>query len=120
MRRAGNADQGGPMATTTINQQQATPRTAARKPDKRKHSPYPYWFYLPAAVIYGVLFIIPTLLAFYFSLTRWSIFESKFIGFGNYVTFFKEPALYSGLWHTLVYAAITSGAKVVLGMLLAV
>jgi raffinose/stachyose/melibiose transport system permease protein len=36
------------------------------------------------------------------------------------VTFFQEPALVSGLWHTLVYAVITSGAKVVLGMLLAV
>jgi raffinose/stachyose/melibiose transport system permease protein len=67
-----------------------------------------------------VLFLVPTLLAFYFSLTRWTIFESKFIGFGNYVTFFQEPALVSGLWHTLVYAVITSGAKVVLGMLLAV
>jgi raffinose/stachyose/melibiose transport system permease protein len=86
----------------------------------RKHSPYPYWFYAPAAVIYGVLFIAPTLLAFYFSLTRWTIFESKFIGFGNYVTFFQEPALVSGLWHTLIYAVITSAAKVVLGMLLAV
>jgi len=67
-----------------------------------------------------VLFIAPTLLAFYFSLTRWTIFESEFIGFENYVTFFKEPALVSSLWHTLVYAVITSGAKVVLGMLLAV
>jgi raffinose/stachyose/melibiose transport system permease protein len=109
------------MATTTINRQQATPGTpAAPEPGKRTQSPYPYWFYAPAAVIYGVLFLVPTLLAFYFSLTRWSIFESKFIGFGNYVTFFKEPALVSGLWHTLVYAVITSGAKVVLGMLLAV
>ncbi len=109
------------MATTTINRQPTTPRTApAPEPGKRKHSPYPYWFYLPAAVIYGILFVVPTLLAFYFSLTRWTIFEAKFIGFGNYVTFFKEPALVSGLWHTLVYAVVTSGAKVVLGMLLAV
>jgi raffinose/stachyose/melibiose transport system permease protein len=109
------------MATTTINHR--TTPDAATTPEPgggRKHSPYPYWFYAPAAVIYAVLFIVPTLLAFYFSLTRWSIFESKFIGFGNYVTFFKEPALVSGLWHTLVYAVITSGAKVVLGMLLAV
>jgi raffinose/stachyose/melibiose transport system permease protein len=85
----------------------------------RAKSPYPHWFYLPAAVIYGVLFIVPTLIAFYFSLTRWSIFDSKFIGFDNYVTFFKEPALVSSLWHTLIYAVVTSGLKVVLGLLLA-
>jgi len=109
------------MATTTINKTPAKPRTAsAPAPRKKKHSPYPYWFYLPAAVIYGVLFLIPTFAAFYFSLTRWTIFESKFIGFDNYVTFFQEPALVSGLWHTLLYAVVTSGAKVVLGMLLAI
>jgi raffinose/stachyose/melibiose transport system permease protein len=109
------------MATTTINHR-TTPGTATGPAPRggRKHSPYPYWFYTPAAVIYGVLFIAPTLLAFYFSLTRWTIFESEFIGFQNYVTFFKEPALVSSLWHTLVYAVVTSGAKVVLGMLLAV
>jgi raffinose/stachyose/melibiose transport system permease protein len=108
------------MATTTINRQPTEPSTAAAPQPRKKHSPYPYWFYLPAAIIYGVLFIVPTLLAFYFSLTRWTIFSSEFIGFGNYVTFFQEPALVSGLWHTLVYAVITSGAKVVLGMLFAV
>jgi raffinose/stachyose/melibiose transport system permease protein len=70
-------------------------------------------------VVYGVLFVIPTLTSFYFSLTRWSIFDSKFIGFDNYVTFFQEPALVSGLIHTLIYAVITSGLKVVLGLLLA-
>jgi raffinose/stachyose/melibiose transport system permease protein len=109
------------MATTTINHRTTPEAATGPAPGGgRKHSPYPYWFYLPAAVIYGVLFVAPTLLAFYFSLTRWTIFESHFIGFQNYVTFFQEPALVSGLWHTLVYAVITSGAKVVLGMLLAV
>ena len=108
------------MATTTINRTTPEAATGPAPGSGRKHSPYPYWFYAPAAVIYAVLFLVPTLLAFYFSLTRWSIFESHFIGFGNYVTFFKEPALVSGLWHTLVYAVITSSAKVVLGMLLAV
>ena len=32
----------------------------------------------------------------------------------------SEPALVSSLWHTVVYAVITSGLKVVLGLLLAV
>jgi raffinose/stachyose/melibiose transport system permease protein len=108
------------MATTTIDKTPARHRTAPGPARHgRVHSPYPYWFYLPAAVIYGLLFIIPTITAFYFSLTRWTIFDSKFIGFDNYVTFFSEPALVSGLTHTLIYAVVTSGAKVVLGMLLA-
>jgi raffinose/stachyose/melibiose transport system permease protein len=86
----------------------------------RVHQPYSNWFYLPAAVIYGLLFAIPTFASFYFSLTRWSIFESRFIGFDNFVTFFREPALLNGFTNTLIYALVTSGTKVVLGLLLAV
>ncbi|MCY1139664.1 sugar ABC transporter permease [Actinoplanes sp. Pm04-4] len=101
---------------------EARPRTSVAGPAApgRKKSPYPSWFYLPAAIVYAVLFLVPTVTSFYFSLTRWSIFDSQFIGFDNYVTFFREPALVSGLWHTVVYAVITSGLKVVLGLGLAV
>jgi raffinose/stachyose/melibiose transport system permease protein len=109
------------MATTTIKTG-ATPAVAATPTPrgKRPRSSYPYWFYLPAAVIYGTLFLLPTFAAFYFSLTRWTIFDSKFIGLDNFVSFFQEPALVKGLVNTLIYGVITSGLKVVLGMLLAV
>jgi raffinose/stachyose/melibiose transport system permease protein len=93
---------------------------AASRRAARAHSPYPNWFYLPAAVVYGLLFVVPTFASFFFSLTRWSIFDWKFIGFGNFATFFREPALVKGLTNTLIYAVVTSGLKVVLGLLLAV
>jgi raffinose/stachyose/melibiose transport system permease protein len=109
------------MATTTIDRGTEPGTATAPAPGSgRKHSPYPYWFYLPAAIIYGTLFLLPTFAAFYFSLTRWTIFESKFIGFDNFVAFFQEPALVKGLTNTLIYGVITSGLKVVLGMLLAI
>jgi raffinose/stachyose/melibiose transport system permease protein len=108
------------VATTTVSRPARQRDSAAAAGRKRGKSPYPTWFYLPAAVIYGVLFIVPTVTSFYFSLTRWSIFNSKFTGLQNYVTFFQEPALVSGLVHTLIYAVVTSGLKVVLGLLLAV
>ena len=84
------------------------------------YRPYSNWFYLPTAVIYAVLFLIPTFASLYFSLTRWSLFESKFIGLDNFKLFFQEPALVKGFTNTLIYAVITSGSKVVLGLLLAV
>jgi raffinose/stachyose/melibiose transport system permease protein len=108
------------VAITTVHPTARSRKSAAAAAGRRAKSPYSTWFYLPAAVIYGVLFVVPTVTSFYFSLTRWSIFDSKFIGFDNYVTFFREPALVSGLVHTLIYAVITSGLKVVLGLLLAV
>lgn len=87
---------------------------------RRSSSHYPSWFYLPAAVVYGVLFIVPTAVSFYFSLTRWSLFDFEFIGLANFVQFFQEPALVKGLTNTIIYAVVTSGLKVVLGLALGV
>src|SRR5947209_10025466 len=81
---------------------------------------YPSWFYLPAAVVYGVFFLVPTLFAFYFSLTRWSLFDAVFIVFQNYVDFLSDPQLVTGLRNTFIYAVITSGLKVVIALPLAV
>jgi raffinose/stachyose/melibiose transport system permease protein len=47
------------------------------------------------------------------------LFDATFIGLGNYVQFFKNPQLYTSFIHTLIYAALTSGTKVVLGFLIA-
>ena len=87
---------------------------------KTRASPYPYWFVLPAAVVFTVLFLMPTVASFWFSLTRWDLFETEFIGWDNYRQFFKEPFLIQGLTNTLIYAGLTSAAKSVLGLLLAV
>ena len=86
----------------------------------RRPSPYPYWFVLPAAVIFVTLFLVPTIASLWFSLTRWDLFEANYIGLENYQQFFKEPFLIQGLVNTLIYAVVTSGAKSVLGLLLAV
>ncbi|WP_024820767.1 carbohydrate ABC transporter permease [Arthrobacter sp. 31Y] len=95
------------------------PQQAQAKRRKGK-SPYPYWFYLPAAVVYTALFLIPTFASFFFSFTRWNLNEFTWIGLDNFVQFFQEPALIKGLTNTFIYGLVTSTLKVVLGMLLAV
>lgn len=104
------------MTTPSVRLRQIT--DAPRR--RRGRSAYPYWFYLPAAVIYTVLFLVPTVASFFFSFTRWSLFDFTFIGLDNFVQFFKEPALIKGLVNTFIYGVVTSGLKVVLGMLLGV
>ena len=81
---------------------------------------YPGWFYLPAAVVFGVLFLLPTLVSFFFAFTRWRLTDWTFIGWDNFIQFFKEPFLIKGLFNTVAYAGVTSGLKVVLGLALAV
>jgi raffinose/stachyose/melibiose transport system permease protein len=84
------------------------------------HKTYPHSFYIPAAIVYAVLFLVPTGMAFFFSLTRWTLFDWEFIGLDNFVLFFNRPALVSSMRNTLVYAVVTSGLKVVFGLSLAV
>lgn len=80
---------------------------------------YSYSFIIPAAVLYVVLFIIPTFSSFYFSMTRWDLYESEFTGLENFILFFKESSLSIGLRNTLFFAVLTCGVKAVLGLLLA-
>jgi raffinose/stachyose/melibiose transport system permease protein len=116
------------MATATRSPGVEPLATSAEHPVRRKRTKrasvtnrnYPYWFYLPAGVVYAVLFLVPTIIAFYFSLTRWGLFSQEFIGFDNFVQFFNEPALVTGLKNSLIYGVLTSAAKVVLGLALAV
>ncbi|MGJ8585525.1 MAG: carbohydrate ABC transporter permease [Marinosulfonomonas sp.] len=86
----------------------------------KQKSPYPFWFVAPAAIVFIVLFMVPTLASFWFALTRWDLYTADFIGLENFYQFLKEPFLIKGLVNTVIYAFLTSGAKTVLGLLLAV
>src|SRR5881396_3124874 len=89
--------------------------TVPRRPKRSTGSSYPNWFYLPAALVYGVLFLYPTVASLFFSLTRWTLFDATFIGLDNFAQFFREPFLFQGIVNTLIYGTATSGLKVVLG-----
>lgn len=80
---------------------------------------YPYLFYLPAGLLFVVFFLIPTAMSFYYSLTRWSLFDATFIGLDNYKTFLEDPQLKLAFRNTIIYAFLTSGFKVIMGLPLA-
>jgi len=92
----------------------------ASKKRRAIKSYYPRSFFIPTIVLYVVFFAIPSVASFYFSLTRWSLFDSHFIGLGNFTEFFQNPQLYTSFIHTLIYGFVTSGAKVLIGFFLAV
>lgn len=80
---------------------------------------YSYTFLIPAIIIYGGLFILPTVISFFFSMTWWTLTDWKFIGFDNFKTFFEEPNLSIGFRNTLIYAVATMGLKAILGFIIA-
>ncbi|MFX3635049.1 MAG: carbohydrate ABC transporter permease [Candidatus Pristimantibacillus sp.] len=81
---------------------------------------YSYTFLIPAAIIYLAIFIVPTIMSFFFSLTRWTLSDWEFIGMKNYLTFFEETALRIGFKNTLIFAVVTCVLKVAGGLLLGV
>jgi raffinose/stachyose/melibiose transport system permease protein len=107
--------------TTTIL---PPPRVGSKRRPREKNGLltrkiYPSWFYIPAAALYIVFFAVPTFASFYFALTRWTLFDATFIGFDNFVQFFREPQLYQGFINTFIYGFVTAIAKVVIGLALA-
>lgn len=81
---------------------------------------YPLWFLLPLGLIFITLYVAPTFTAFYYAMQRWTLFDVEFVGFDNYALFLEDPFLKGGLINTFIYAFLTSGIKVVLGMFLGV
>jgi raffinose/stachyose/melibiose transport system permease protein len=106
--------------TTAVTPSQSMQSAGGGRPARtRMRSFYPAWFFIPAIALYVVFFAVPTFAGFYFSLTRWTLFDQTFIGFDNFVRFFQDPQLVSGFVHTFEYGFVTSAAKVVLGLALA-
>jgi len=81
---------------------------------------YSYYFLIPAAIVYLVIFIFPTAMSFFFSMTRWTLSDWEYIGFANFITFFQEQSLSIGFRNTFVYAVVTCSLKAVFGLLLGV
>lgn len=80
---------------------------------------HPYSLVIPALVIYGVLFILPTLMSFFFSFMIWTLSNYRFVGLQNFKLFFSEDSLRIGIINTLLYAVMTSSMKVVIALFVA-
>ena len=86
---------------------------------KKIANPYSYALVAPIGIIFTIFFVIPTIVSFFFSMTRWTLFDWEFVGFENFVQYFKEASLAIGFKNTLIYGVVTSGLKVVFGLALA-
>lgn len=90
------------------------------KAKKRDNKLYSFWFVVPSLVIFGVFFLYPIITSLYYSLTVWNFETATFCGLDNYKMFFSENSLSSSIVHTLIYAFLTSGLKVILALFIAI
>ncbi len=85
-----------------------------------RKSIYSPWLAIPGLVVFGVFFLLPTLLSFFFSMTVWNLTEWRFTGFDNFAMFFREPSLKGAVFNTVIYAFTTSLSKTVIALFIAV
>lgn len=88
---------------------------------KRK-SDYPLWPAVPGLVIYTVFFIVPILTAFFYSFTSWNLNDmskADFVWLRNYKSLLRGDIFLRSVGNTLLFAAVTTVFKTLVGLLLA-
>ena len=62
-----------------------------------KKKVYPYWFLIIPLILYGVFFLLPSILGIFYSFTDWnarSMGEVSFVGLKNYIEIFTSDKNY--------------------------
>ena len=88
-----------------------------------KNRTYPTYFVFGALLLYVVLYMLPSVIGLGYSFTDWSVYseEIHFVGWKNFATVFSADYNYTRmLENTLVFTAVTTLAKNVIGLALEV
>lgn len=77
---------------------------------------------LPAFIGFVVLFIVPTIMSFGYSVTNWSVYKPnyKFVGLDNYVKLFNDTKNLAAIQHSVTYALVITILQNGLAILFAV
>lgn len=88
-----------------------------------KNRMYPAWFIFGALLLYAVLYVLPSVMGIAYSFTDWSVYsqEIHFVGWQNFATVFSTDYNYTRiLGNTFLFTVVTTLAKNVIGLALAV
>jgi len=87
-----------------------------------KNQAYPFYFASGALLLYGVFFVLPSLLGFAYAFTDWNSYTTDvhWIGFDNFITIFTSTKGYLRyLQNTVVFTVATIVLKTVIALGLA-
>lgn len=81
----------------------------------------PYLYILPLAAILVSFYVIPILMSFYFSFTKYNIMTpAKFIGFENYQKLFSDKVFRTSVINTIKFSIVVVPIQTFLALILAV
>ena len=91
-----------------------------RPTDKLRNMP-PWWFALPAMVLFAFVVLLPSARGVYYAFTDWDGLDPSysFIGLDNFAAMFRDPDAVQAIWHTLLIAVAITIIQNGFGLLLA-
>src|SRR5256714_14830811 len=101
---------------------------AAAGPDRRpviargrRRTGPPWWFALPAMLLFAFVVLVPSARGVYYAFTDWDGLDPafSFVGLGNFVEMVSDPAAMQAIGHTLVIAVAITVIQNGFGLLLA-
>jgi raffinose/stachyose/melibiose transport system permease protein len=102
------------------------PHTKVSAEPARRRSPVvrrgaPWWFTVPALLLFAFVVLVPSARGVYYAFTDWDGLSPGFswVGFGNFAEMADDPAATQALWHTLVIAVAITVIQNGVGLLLA-
>jgi raffinose/stachyose/melibiose transport system permease protein len=100
---------------------QVPPGRQRRRQDARTRKTHPASFLVPAFLVLGLFFFLPTIFNFVYALTDWSSFKSQigFVGLRNFQDLITSGTLLGSLRITLIYALLVALFQNLFGLLLA-
>jgi raffinose/stachyose/melibiose transport system permease protein len=81
----------------------------------------PWWFALPALLLFGFVVLVPTARGMYYAFTNWDGLSPNFsfVGAANFAQVWRDPDARQAIWHTLVIAVSITIIQNGFGLLLA-
>jgi raffinose/stachyose/melibiose transport system permease protein len=81
----------------------------------------PWWFVVPALLLFGFVVLVPSARGVYYAFTDWDGLSPNFsvVGLGNFVEMVNDPDAMRALWHTILIAVAITVIQNGIGLLLA-
>lgn len=87
----------------------------------RRRAVAPWWFALPAMLLFAFVVLVPSARGVYYAFTDWDGLDPafSFVGTENFAEMFSDPVAAQAIWHTLLIAVAVTVIQNGFGLLLA-
>ncbi|ULR48121.1 carbohydrate ABC transporter permease [Streptomyces deccanensis] len=81
----------------------------------------PWWFALPAMLLFAFVVLVPSVRGVYYAFTDWDGLDPdfSFVGLDNFAAMLDDPDAKQAVWHTLLIAVAITVVQNAVGLLLA-